>query len=62
MGESPDRIAQDEEFWARANAAFSDDEIVDLSYAIASWMANGRVLHALGLDTVCSFTSVEEAA
>jgi len=62
LGESPDRIAQDEEFWARAKDAFSDDEIVDLSYAIGSWMANGRVLHALGLDTVCSFTSVEAAA
>jgi alkylhydroperoxidase family enzyme len=62
LGQTPHEIAQDEDFWARAKAAFSDDEIVDLSYSIAAWMANGRVLHALGLDAVCAFTSVEKAA
>jgi alkylhydroperoxidase family enzyme len=62
LGQSPDAIAQDEEFWARARAVFSDAEIVDLSYSIGAWMANGRVLHALGLDGVCSFVSIGKAA
>jgi alkylhydroperoxidase family enzyme len=53
LGQTPHDIAADEEFWTRAKAVFSDDEIVDLSYSIGAWMATGRVLHALGLDTVC---------
>ncbi len=35
-------------------SAFSDDEIVDLSYCIAGWMGMGRVTHALGFDAVCA--------
>lgn len=62
LGQTPHEIAADEEFWARAKAAFSDDEIVDLSYSIAAWMGVGRVMHALGLDTVCAFTTVGKAA
>lgn len=62
LGQTPHQIAQDEEFWARAKAAFSDNEIVDLSYSIAAWMGVGRAMHALGLDAVCSFTTVEKAA
>ena len=55
MGQTPHDIAQDEEFWVRAKAVFSDDEIVDITYSIAAWMGTGRAMHALGLDTVCSF-------
>jgi hypothetical protein len=62
MGQTPDQIAQDEEFWARAKAVFSDNEIVDLTYSIAAWMGTGRALHALGLDAVCAFTPVGKAA
>jgi alkylhydroperoxidase family enzyme len=63
LGQDPHGIAQDEEFWARAKAAFSDAEIVDLSYSIASWIAAGRVAHALGLDGggVCAVDPVAEA-
>jgi alkylhydroperoxidase family enzyme len=61
LGQDPHGIAEDEAFWTRAKAAFSDEEIVDLSYSIAAWMANGRVLHALGLDGVC-FTDIAHAA
>ncbi len=56
LGEAPHKIAQDEEFWARAKAIFSDDEIVDMTYSIAAWMGTGRALHALGLDSVCAYT------
>lgn len=62
LGQRPHLIAEDEEFWARAKAVFSDDELVDLSYSIAAWMGVGRALHALGLDGVCSFTAIEKAA
>lgn len=62
LGLSPHDIAVDEDFWSRAKAVFSDDEIVDMTYSIGAWMANGRALHALGLDLVCSFAPVGEAA
>lgn len=61
MGEAPQEIAQDEEFWARAKAAFSDEEIVDMTYSISAWMGLGRAQHVLGLDTVCSFAPVGKA-
>ena len=55
LGLDPHRAASDEDFWMRAKAAFSDEEIVDMSYCIACWMGLGRVTHALGLDSICSF-------
>jgi alkylhydroperoxidase family enzyme len=54
MGTDPKGLAADDQFWARAKGAFSDAEIVDLSYCIGTWIANGRVAHVLGWDTVCS--------
>lgn len=56
LGEAPKEIAADEDFWARAKGAFSDEELVDLTYSIGSWIANGRAAHVLGLDSACSFT------
>lgn len=53
MAEDPRGFAGDEAYWARLHAAFSDDEIVDLTLSIAAWMALGRVTHVLELDTVC---------
>ena len=48
MGTDPQGIAQDEDFWRRCKAAFSDREIVDLSFCIACWMGLGRIGHVLG--------------
>ncbi len=63
MGLAPQDIAHDEEFWERAKAVFSDDELVDMTYSIGAWMATGRALHVLGLDAVCVWTPpVNEAA
>jgi hypothetical protein len=62
MGIAPREIAHDEEFWTRAKAAFSDEELVDMTYSIGAWMANGRALHVLGLDAVCAWTPASEAA
>jgi alkylhydroperoxidase family enzyme len=53
FGLDPHQIAVDEEFWARAKVAFSDAELVDLSFCIACWVGQGRILHILGLDGVC---------
>ncbi|MFI1581419.1 carboxymuconolactone decarboxylase family protein [Embleya sp. NPDC020630] len=46
----------DDEFWARMSAHYSQAEIVELSMAIGSWLAFGRLNHVLGLDTVCVLT------
>lgn len=54
VGTAPKEIARDEAFWSRAKASFTDDEIVDLSYCLASWIGLGRVAHVLGIDTVCT--------
>lgn len=62
LGQTPHEIAQDEDFWTRVKAVFSDNEIVDMTYSIGAWMATGRAQHALGLDAVCSFAPVENAA
>ena len=31
-----------------------DGEITDLTYSAATWIATGRVVHALGLDGPCA--------
>ncbi len=54
MGLDPQGLAADEDFWERAKALFSDEEIVDLSFCVACWMGLGRVGHVLGTDTVCA--------
>jgi alkylhydroperoxidase family enzyme len=59
LGLDPKHIAADDEFWGRMHAAFSDEEIVDLSYCVACWMGLGRVAHVLGLDAVCSIRAPE---
>lgn len=53
LGEAPQSMDEDEVFWGRMHAAYSDREIVDLTFSIGSWMALGRFTHVLGLDTVC---------
>ena len=53
FAEEPKVIAEDEDFWARAHALFSDEEIVDLAHSVAAWAGLGRVAHVLGFDSVC---------
>jgi alkylhydroperoxidase family enzyme len=43
----------DDEFWTRMKAHYTHAEIVELSMAIGSWLAFGRLNHVLGLDSVC---------
>ncbi|MEA3149192.1 MAG: hypothetical protein QOD56_131 [Gammaproteobacteria bacterium] len=54
----PQILAQDDLFWRRAHSAFSDGEIVDLSYCIACWMGLGRVAHVLGIDDACQIPAL----
>ena len=53
FAEEPKIIADDEDFWERAHALFSDAEIVDLAHSVAAWLGLGRVAHVLGFDSVC---------
>ena len=47
----------DEEFWTRMGAAYTQQEIVELSMCIGSWLAFGRLNHVLGLDATCVLPS-----
>ena len=47
----------DEEFWGRMKAHYSDEEIVELSMCLGSWLAFGRLNHVLGLDAACVLPS-----
>ncbi len=40
----------DDAFWTRMHAAFSDQEILDLTICIGSFIALGRTLVTLGID------------
>lgn len=63
MGTDPQGLAADEAFWAQLKAVLSDEEIVDLTYSTAAWMAIGRVAHVLGIDAAaCSVGGPLEAA
>lgn len=53
LGQDPQGIAANEDFWTRFKAAFSDEEITDLTFSIGSWIAMGRATHVLGMDTSC---------
>jgi alkylhydroperoxidase family enzyme len=50
----PIPLPYDDDFWARLNAEYDEGEIADLSYSITTWIASGRIVHALGLDGACA--------
>lgn len=62
FGLDPQGLAKNEDFWKRAKAAFTDYEIIDLSYCTAAWVGMGRVAHVLGLDNACMLPSAEAQA
>jgi len=47
----------DDEFWTRMFAAYSQEEVVELSMCLGSWIAFGRLNRVLGLDTACVLPS-----
>ncbi|MFD4367252.1 carboxymuconolactone decarboxylase family protein [Rhodococcus sp. NPDC058521] len=44
----------DDEFWSRMFEHYTQAEVVELSMAIGSWLAFGRLNHVLGVDTACT--------
>jgi alkylhydroperoxidase family enzyme len=46
----------DAEFFDRLHANFTDEEILDLTFCTARYMAFGRLTHVLGLDDSCELT------
>jgi alkylhydroperoxidase family enzyme len=48
-----DHHGLDDEFWTRMFEHYTQDEVVELSMSIGSWLAFGRLNHVLGLDSVC---------
>jgi alkylhydroperoxidase family enzyme len=50
----PVPLPYDDAFWDRMHAHFDAGEIADLTYSITTWIATGRVVHALGLDGACA--------
>jgi alkylhydroperoxidase family enzyme len=46
-------LDEDEDFWRSFKGAFSDEEIIELSMCIGSWIAFGRLNHVLGIDAAC---------
>jgi alkylhydroperoxidase family enzyme len=46
-------LDHDDDFWTRLHAAYTDEEIIELSMCISSWIAFGRVNHVLGVDGAC---------
>lgn len=62
MGTEPEALAADEDFWTEFKSQFTDEEIVDLTYSVAAWMALGRVTHVLGVDVACRLPTHEKQA
>lgn len=50
------RLRDDEDFWARAGAHFSDELMADLALSCAMWVGMGRVLRTLDIGQACKLT------
>ena len=47
-------LDDDEDFWSRMRGAYTDNEVIELSMCIGSWIAFGRLNHVLGVDAACA--------
>ena len=45
-----DHESMDDDFWNRLHAAFNDDEIVELTICVGTWMFSGRMTRVFGVD------------
>lgn len=48
-----DHLALDDEFWTRLRTHWGDEEILDLSVCIASFMGLGRITQVMGAEHTC---------
>jgi alkylhydroperoxidase family enzyme len=44
-----DHLAMDDDFWTRLRAAYSDEEIADLTMSCGMWLGSGRALAVIGV-------------
>jgi len=49
-----DHTNLDDDFWRRLRAPYADEEILDLTICIGTFIALGRMLAVLGVDPACS--------
>ena len=49
-------LRDDEDFWERAGAHFSDELLTDLALSCALWVGMGRVLRTLDIGQSCKIT------
>lgn len=49
-------LREDDEFWTRARAQFSDELLTDLALSCALWVGLGRALRVLDVGQTCSLT------
>ena len=50
FSEAPDALGYDGDFWGRAKAHFSEDELYELTIVVGCFVATGRFVHVLGFD------------
>lgn len=48
-----DHTNLDDDFWRRMRAGYSDEEIVDLTLCIVTFIGLGRMLSVFGIDPAC---------
>ena len=48
-----DHLALDAGFFERMRAHWTDDEIVEISICVGTWMSLGRVVRVLGAEVAC---------
>jgi alkylhydroperoxidase family enzyme len=48
-----DHRAIDDDFFNRMHAEYTDAEILDLTVCIGAWLALGRTMNVLGIDSYC---------
>ena len=56
FGTEHTKLRDDEDFWDRASAHFSDDLLADLALSCAMWVGMGRVLRTLDIGQTCRLT------
>lgn len=49
-------LRDDEEFWERCRAQFSDELLTDLALSCAMWLGMGRMLRTLDIGQSCKIT------
>lgn len=49
-------LRDDEDFWSRCAAHFSNELLADLALSCALWLGMGRLLRTLDIGQACSFT------